>query len=45
MRPSTVLHPSTTGLTTVCRMVHIEEIRKNLYKGVLEGCSFSTIES
>jgi hypothetical protein len=26
-------------------MVHIEEIRKNLYKGVLEGCSFSTIES
>jgi hypothetical protein len=25
--------------------IDIEEIRKNLYKGVLEGCAFCSIES
>ena len=29
----------------VCKLIHIEEIRKNLYKGVLEGVAFCSIES
>ena len=29
----------------VCKLTHIEEIRRNLYKGVLEGVAFCNIES
>jgi hypothetical protein len=32
-------------LAVVCRLVHVEQIRRNLYRGVIEGRAFSRVDS